>query len=418
VKQTSARSMPVIVGMVALSCALGSLVLAHAQGPPAGHWVTAWGSSLQGLAPSTTVSNATVRMIARVTIPGDAVRVRIDNSFGTKPLRISRAVIGHRTTGAVVAKGSGRQILFKGAGAVTIAAGGSALSDAVAITVRAWQDVAVSLHIPDADVVPSQHNGAFATSYFTANNAGDVTEAEAQTPFTQTTTSMFWLKALEVQTTSTQGAIVAFGDSITDGTCSTVDAHDRWVDWLSVRLYLDAQNRKPGGSYKAVVNEGISGNTIGREHIQPPPDSPPGLERLERDVLTHNGITDVIVFMGTNDIRREASAAEVMKGLETIVTRVKARGLKVTGVTIIPRHDVPASGTNTGWNAAKSAISRQVNTWMMSSGKFDHVIDFAEVVRDPANPTLIDPAYNCDGIHPTPRGYYEMGNALNLNWFR
>ena len=417
-KQTSARSMSVTVGVIALSGVLGALVLARSQGPSAAHWVTAWGSSLQGLAPSTTLSNATVRMIARVTIPGDAVRVRIDNSFGTKPLRISRASIGQRTTGAVVAKGSGRQILFKGAGAVTIAPGGSVLSDAVAIKVRAWQDVAVSLHIPDSDVVPSQHNGAFVTSYVTANNAGDVTEAEAQTPFTQTTTSMFWLKALEVQTTSTQGAIVAFGDSITDGTCSTVDAHDRWVDWLSVRLYLDAQNRKSGGSYKSVVNEGISGNTIAREHIQPPPDSPPGLERLERDVLTHHGITDVIVFMGTNDIRREASAAEVIAGLETIVTRVKARGLKVTGVTIIPRHDVPPSGTNTGWNAAKTGISHQVNAWMMSSAKFDHVIDFATVVRDAATPDRLDPAYNCDGIHPTPRGYYEMGNSLNLDWFR
>ena len=410
--------MSVTVRVVALSCVLGSLVLARSQGPSAAHWVTAWGSSLQGLAPSTTLSNATVRMIARMTIPGDAVRVRIDNSFGKKPLRISRAFIGQRTTGAVVAKGSGRQILFKGAGAVTIAPGGSVLSDAVALKVRAWQDVAVSLHIPDSDVVPSQHNGAFVTSYLTANNAGDVTEAEAQPPFTQPTTSMFWLKALEVQTTSTQGAIVAFGDSITDGTCSTVDAHDRWVDWLSVRLYLDAQNRKSGGSYKSVVNEGISGNTIAREHIQPPPDSPPGLERLERDVLTHNGITDVIVFMGTNDIRREASAADVIAGLETIVTRVKARGLKVTGVTIIPRHDVPPSGTNTGWNAAKTGISHQVNAWMMSSAKFDHVIDFAQVVRDAAKPDLLDPAYNCDGIHPTPRGYYEMGNSLNLDWFR
>ena len=401
-----------------LSCALGSLVFARAQGPSAAHWVTAWGSSMQGPAPSTTVTNATVRMIARVTLPGDAVRVRIDNTFGKKPLQISRAFIGQRTTGAAVATGSGRQILFKGAGAVTIAPGASVLSDAAAITVRAWQDVAVSLHIPGSDVVPSQHNGAFVTSYLTTNNAGDLTEAEAQTPFTQTTTSMFWLKAVEVRTTSTQGAIVAFGDSITDGTCSTVDAHDRWVDWLSVRLYLDAQRRKAGGSFASVVNEGISGNTIGRERIQPPPDSPPGLERLERDVLTHSGITDVIVFMGTNDIRREASAADVIAGLETIATRVKARGLKVTGATIIPRHDVPPSGTNSGWNAAKTRISHQVNAWMMGSAAFDHVIDFARVVRDAARPDLIDPAYNCDGIHPTPRGYYEMGNALNLDWFR
>lgn len=396
----------------------GSIVVARSQSPAPPRWVTAWGSSLQGPAPTTVVTNATVRMMARVTIPGDAVRIRIDNSFGKKPLKIGRAVIAHRTAGAAVAKGSLRQVLFQGAAAVDVAPGGSVLSDAIALPVRAWQDVAVSLHVPDSDVVPSQHNGAFATSYLTMNNAGDQTEAEAATPFTQTTTSMFWLKAVEVQTASNRGAIVAFGDSITDGTCSTVDAHERWVDWLSVRLHLDAQGRTSDRFYKAVVNEGISGNTIGREHIQPPPDSPPGLERLERDVLTHHGITDVIVFMGTNDIRREASAADVIASLETVVTRVKARGLKVTGVTIIPRHDVPPSGTNTGWNADKTAIRRQVNAWMRSSTKFDHVIDFEQVVRDPASPDRLDPAYNCDGIHPTPRGYYAMGNALNLDWFR
>jgi lysophospholipase L1-like esterase len=407
----------VTIGVVAFSCALGSLVIARPQTPSPRHWVTAWGSSLQGPA-TTTLTNVTVRMMARVTIPGDALRIRIDNSFGTKPLKISRGFVGQRTTGASLAKGSNRQLLFKGAGAVTIPPGVSVLSDAVDISVRAWQDVAISLHVPDSDVVPSQHNGAFVTSYFTANNAGDATDDEGRTRFTQTTTSMFWLKAVEVQTASNQGAIVAFGDSITDGTCSTVDGHDRWVDWLSVRLYLDAQGRKAGAAFKAVVNEGISGNTIGREHIQPAPDSPPGLERLERDVLTHNGITDVIVFIGTNDIRREASAAEVIAGLDTIAARIKARGMKVTGVTIIPRHDVPPSGTNTGWNAAKTAIRNQVNAWMRSKRTFDHVIDFDQVVRDPASASLIDPAYNCDGIHPTPRGYYEMGNSLNIEWFR
>ena len=94
-------------------------------------------------------------MIARVTIPGDALRIRIDNSFGMKPLRIARAFLGLRTTGGALAKGSNRQVLFKGAGAVTIPPGGSVLSDAVGTKVRAWQDVAVSLHVPDADVVPS-----------------------------------------------------------------------------------------------------------------------------------------------------------------------------------------------------------------------------------------------------------------------
>src|SRR2546425_17287 len=142
--------MRVTIGALAFGCVLCSLVLAHSQGPTTAHWVTAWGSSLQGPA-TTTLSNATVRMIARVTIPGDALRIRIDNSFGKKPLTVSRAFVGQRTTGAAVAKGSQRQVLFKGAGAVTIAPRGSVLSDAAGIKVRAWQDVAVSLHTPDSD---------------------------------------------------------------------------------------------------------------------------------------------------------------------------------------------------------------------------------------------------------------------------
>jgi hypothetical protein len=225
--------MKVTIAAVVLSGALGSLALAGSQRSSAERWVTAWGSSLQGPA-TTTLSNATVRMIARVTIPGDAVRIRIDNSFGTKPLNIARAFIGQRTTGAALAKGSNRQVMFKGAATVTIAPGGSVMSDPVGIKPRAWQDLAVSLHLPDADVVPSQHNGMFATSYFTANNAGDAA-ADNRTPFTQTTTSCSGSKGSKVRTASTQGAIVAFGDSITDGTCSTVDGHDRWVDQLSMR---------------------------------------------------------------------------------------------------------------------------------------------------------------------------------------
>ena len=146
--------------------------------------------------------------------------------------------------------------------------------------------------------------GAVVTSYLSADGSGDVTADETRTPFARTTTSMFWLKSIDVQSATSPGAIVAFGDSITDGTCATVDAHDRWEDWLSVRLQLAAASRGGSAPYKAVVNEGIGGNTLTREGLQPPPDSPPALERFERDVLSHHGVTDVVEFIGTNDIRR------------------------------------------------------------------------------------------------------------------
>jgi lysophospholipase L1-like esterase len=363
----------------------------------------------------TAITNATVRMIARVTISGDAVRIRLDNTYGTSPLVIAKAYVGHRIQGATLAEGSNRQVFFKRSANVTIPAGGGVESDEVAIKVLAQTDLAVSLYIPEQTVRPSQHGGAQVTSYVTAGGAGDLTAEEAAKPFTGTTTSMFWLKSIDVSSFTSTGAIVAFGDSITDGTCSTVDGHDRWEDLLAVRLVLNDNNH---GAHKAVVNEGIGGNTITRENLQPPPDSAPGVERLDRDVLSHHGVTHVVLFMGTNDIRRNAPAAQVIAGMQDIVKRVKARGLKIVGVTIIPRHNRPPAENNTGWDAAKTQVRNEVNQWMRTRKPFDALIEMDAAVRDPKNPDLIYPPFNCgDGIHPSPRGYFEMGKSVPLDLF-
>jgi lysophospholipase L1-like esterase len=163
------------------------------------------------------------------------------------------------------------------------------------------------------------------------------------------------------------------------------------------------------------VNEGISGNTIGRDHLQPPPDSPPGLERLDRDVFSHAGVTHVVVFMATNDIRRSASAAQVIAGTEELIKRIKSHGLKVIGATVIPRHN--SSAGNSPWDPAKTRIRNEVNEWMRARAPFDGVIDFDKVVRDPSNADVLYPPFNCDEIHPTPAGYYEMGKSIPLALF-
>jgi lysophospholipase L1-like esterase len=405
---------------IAVSVALlsGSAIVAVQQPPASARWITAWGTSQQALG-TTAVTNATVRMIARVTIPGEAVRIRVDNNFGTVPLVIANAYVGLRIQGAALAAGSNRQVMFGRSAGTTVPPGGSVTSDAVPMRVLGQQDVAVSLHIPGTDVRPSQHSGAQVTSYLTANGAGDMAAQEMATAFTATTTSTFWLKAIDVSSAASTGSVVAFGDSITDGTCSTLDAHDRWEDLLAVRLALDAAGRGQEGAHKAVVNEGIGGNTITRANLQPPADSPPGLERLERDVLTHHGVTHVILFMGTNDVRREASATQVIAGLQDLIGRVKARGLKIAGVTMIPRHNRPPAENNTGWNAAKTQVRNEVNQWIRTRAPFDAVIDFDKVVQDSKNGDLIHPPFDCgDGIHPSPRGYYEMGRSVRLELFK
>jgi lysophospholipase L1-like esterase len=406
---------------LALALATSMTALPAGQAPAAPQWVTAWGSAHRVLGEDL-LTNATVRMIARVTIPGDAVRVRLSNVYGTEPMTVGRASVGRRERGGALIMGSARPLTFSGSPQVVIPPGGTVTSDPAPLPVLAQQDVAVSLYIPEDRVRPSQHTGALVTSYRTADGAGDTTLEEAAIGFVGTTTAMWWLTSIDVQSTSSPGAIVAFGDSITDGTCSTLDAHDRWEDLVSVRLALDDDARRQAGALreglKAVVNEGIGGNTITREGLMPPPDSTPGLERLDRDVLSHHGVSDVVLFMGTNDIRRSATAANLISGMTTIAERIKAQGIRVIGATIIPRHNRAAVGNNSGWNPEKTRIRNEVNTWIRTMAPFDGVIDFSQVVHDPAEPDRLLPSFDCgDGIHPSVLGYYEMGKAVELSLF-
>jgi lysophospholipase L1-like esterase len=384
--------------------------LAPAQGPNQG-WVTAWGTSQQALGEAK-ITNATVRMIARVTIPGDSIRIRLDNTFGTAPVIFGHVMAGPRIQGPAIAVGFNKPVTFGGKSSVTIPAGGSVTSDAVALHVDAQQDLAVSLFASGANVAPSQHTNAVVTSYLSNNNAGDQAMSEDGKTFSGKTTALFWLKSIDVRPASPATAIVAFGDSITDGTCTTLDGHDRWEDIVAQRLaLLDSVPR-------SVVNEGIGGNTVAGAHLVPKANSPPGVERLERDVLSHSGVSHVVLFMGTNDIRREAGADELMSGIKDIETRIKAKGIKVIGVTIIPRHNVAPVQDNTGWNDAKTRIRNQVNDWIRTKAGFDNVIDFDKIVRNPGNRDLINPPYNCgDGIHPSPIGYFQMGRSVDLGLF-
>jgi lysophospholipase L1-like esterase len=405
-------SSAVLCGLLVVTFIVGAWLPVTAQsGAP--RWVTAWATSQQDLGP-TGVSNASVRMIARVTAAGEAVRIRLDNTYGAEPLEIGAAAVGQPMRGARLAPGSNQPVRFGGNASVTIPPGERVTSDPVRMAVRAGQDLAVSLHVPGAGVRPSRHRGALTTSYLSADGAGDVTADETGEPFGATTTSMWWLKAIDVQSRKSTGTIVAFGDSITDGSCATVDGHDRWEDWLAVRLALAAAEQDV---HKAIVNEGIGGNTVTRAGLRPPPVSTPGIERLERDVFSHHGVTHVVLFMGTNDIRRDATAGGVIAGMDRIVREVQARGIAIVGATIIPRHNRAPTPDNSGWTPAKTAIRNRVNAWMRDEAPFDAVLDFDAVTRRADDADRLEPALDCDGVHPNVLGYYEMGRSIPLDLF-
>lgn len=377
------------------------------------NWVTAWGTSQQSLA-ETKISNASVRMIARVTLPGDAVRIRLDNNFGKTPVTFDHVTLGPRVRGPALAVGLVKPVTFGGKGSVIVPAGGTVESDAIAMHVDAQQDLGVSLFVSGADVQPSQHTNAQVTSYLTDNEAGDSTGAADGKAFTGKTIAMFWLKSIDVRPTGPASSIIAFGDSITDGTCTTLDAHDRWEDIVSNRLAMQASIRR------AIVNEGIGGNTvINAAGYNPPIGSPTGVDRLDRDVLSHAGISHVVLFEGTNDIARGATADQLIAGMKDIITRVHAKGLKIIGVTILPRKNAyPIAGTLALFDEQKTKVKNAVNAWIRKDAGFDAVLDFDRVVRDPDSPDVIQQAYGCgDGVHPSPIGYFQMGKSVNLAVF-
>jgi lysophospholipase L1-like esterase len=393
---------------VKLSAASLALVLAglvagpSAVGAPTPHWFASWGFSQQALG-AQTVSNGTVRMIARPTLSGSSVRVQLQNTFGTTPLVVGAATLGARANGALLAPGSNRPLTFGGSSSVTIPAGGAVYSDPVSFTVHAWQDVAVSLYIPGA-AMPSQHTNSRTTSFWTANGAGDHTSDAAAAAFTQTTTSTWWLAAIDVLSSSADGSVAFLGDSITDGTGTTTDGHDRWHDIIALRSILPGKPNPEVG----LVNEGIGGNRI-TDIV--PGGSPAAVDRLDRDVLARSGLSHVVFFEGTNDIAAGVTADQVIEGMKNIITRVHAAGVPIYGVTIIPRH-------NAAWTPQMTEYRHVVNDFIRHQADFDAVIDFDAVMRDPAKPDLMNPILDLgDHIHPNVFGYLRMGQAVPLQLF-
>ena len=393
--------LPVAIALV-LAVGVGLFVESDASAKDS-NWYAAWGFSQQGLDPAV-VANGTVRMIARPTLTGTHVRVQLQNTFGTSPLVIGAAAIAARANGALLVPESNKSLTFGGSSSATIPAGGAVYSDPLAFEVHAWQDLAISLYLPGTNVQVSRHGNARKTSYSTAAGAGDHTSDGAAAAFTLTTTAVWWLAAIDVLSSDADGTIVFFGDSITDGTGTTTDGHDRWHDIIALRLMLD----RKGKTQLGVVNEGIGGNRVTNVI---PGGSPAAVDRLDRDVLARSGATRVVLFEGTNDIAAGVTADQLIAGIQNVIDRVHQADLPIIGSTIIPRH-------NATWTPQMTEFRNIVNDWIRHKANFDGVIDFDKVMRSATDPDLMNPVLDLgDHIHPNPFGYFLMGQAVELKMF-
>jgi lysophospholipase L1-like esterase len=380
-------------------------------------WVATWITANAASDKPETFSNQTIREVVHTTIGGGAVRLRLSNTFGPQTVRFDAVYIGLQKDGATLVPQSNHAVTFSGNRSIAIPEGAEALSDPISFSVGSQQNLVVSIFVAGNSGPATGHWLALETNY--VSGAGNFAGEGSASAFAKTMSSWYFLTSVEVQSSaSVKGAVVALGDSITDGASSRPDKNERWPDILERRLLVAHQEI-------AVLNAGIAGNRV---LTSSPCYGQNALARLRRDVLAQTGIRVVILFEGINDIGQpdtpggasdpclshtQVTADEMIAACKQIIVRTHAAGLRIVGATILPYR-----GFQT-WTTSGEAKRIAVNQWIRTSGAFDGIIDFDSALRDPADPRRMAPQYDSgDHLHPGTAGHEAMGNAVDLALFR
>jgi lysophospholipase L1-like esterase len=425
----------------------GALLSLAAAAQNTDKWVTSWAASAQGPypvgnpsaqpkmdvvfpAPQSGARDQSFRLVLRPAIWGREVRIRLSNAFGTQPVTFDAVHIGLQHSGPALVKGTNRLVHFSGRNQVTVAPGASAWSDALALPfVRDAADpllqgrkLAVSFHVAGESGPMTWHAKALQTSYVTPPGSGSKGQDESEGAFPYSTTSWYFLDEVDMNLPAKAQVIVAFGDSITDGTGTTINGDDRWPDVLSRRLHAAY------GDDFVVVNQGIGGNQVvgpgEYTPAKPMAGGPSALSRLDRDVTSLPGVTTVIWLEGINDFgSANATAEAVMEGYTKGVgqLRQKMPGVKIFVATLT----TALNSTPTHGRPEVEAKRKALNEFLRSSKIFDGVIDFDKATLDHGTGSLkpeFVPESTTGGpgdkLHPNRAGYLAMGMAIDLDLFK
>ncbi|MFC5833735.1 SGNH/GDSL hydrolase family protein [Nonomuraea insulae] len=357
------------------------------------------------------ISAQTVRMVARATVGGTAVRVALSNSFGHTPVRVDAAHIARHDSGAAIRAGSARKLTFGGRDAVVLPTGAQIHSDPIEYDVPAQTDLVVSLYIPDENVIPTTHEVGLRTAWLAPGDQAATRNLRDATGFQ----SYLWLTGVDVLAQPTAATIVAFGDSITDGAATTPDADMPWPSLLARRLAA-RQDLPP----RAVINMGIAGNRVLRETDG---FGAGALARFDRDVLARPGVRWVVLSEGGNDIAfgfmpgmpesERATAEDIIAGYRMLIGRAHLHGLRIIGCTLTQ------FGGSFVFTEESERMRQDVNRWIRGSGEFDAVVDLDVATRDPAAPTRLRTEFDSgDNVHPNDAGNKAIAEAFDLDLFR
>jgi lysophospholipase L1-like esterase len=354
-------------------------------------------------------ADTTLREIVHVSIGGPQVRVIFTNEFGTDPLTIAAAHVAISQGGSAINLVSAAGLTFGGHTSVIIPPGALVVSDPATVKVPAASDLVISLFLPAQTITHlSLHGSADQTSY---TAPGNVVGAQALDSPTEIRSWPF-VKGVDVKVPAQDAAIVAFGDSITDGAYAALNQNARWPDELARRLLADKRTAGLG-----VLNEGIGGNRILHDNT-----GPSALARFDRDVIALSGVKYVIILEAINDIGHAyttvrpydvVSADDLIAGYVQMAERAHTHGIRVYIATLTPY-------VGAGYaSPAGEQVRQALNQWIRTTNQIDGFIDFDKATQDPANPAMYLPAFDHgDHLHPSDPGYKAMGDAIDLKLFQ
>jgi lysophospholipase L1-like esterase len=394
------------IGLVILASCFGAQPMVVASDKDE-YWVGTWGASPQltetrNLPPEPGLSNNTLRQVIHVTIGGKHLRARFSNVYGTNPVIMNSVHVALSTTGSAINPANDKALTFHGEPAVNIPPGELVLSDPFDSDLPPLTNLAVTIYFGTiSSNTITGHPGSRTTSYIQAGNV--VTAASMSTA--ATTAHWYIITGIDVLADGSSHALITLGDSITDGRGSTTDGNNRWPDNLARRLNTNALT-----TAVAVLNQGIGGNAVVAGGL-----GPTALARFDRDVLGQSGARWLIVFEGVNDIggnSSQAVATNLINAFGQLIDKAHARNMLAYGATITP------FGGNSYFTTGHETSRQMVNNWIRTSGRFDAVIDFDAVVRNPVTLTNLLSAYDSgDHLHLSVTGYQKMADAIPLELF-
>jgi lysophospholipase L1-like esterase len=391
--------------LLGLSLSVLGIMTASAQSI-GDHYIAAWSPSMS--AGGQGFHDQTVRMVVHASVGGHSLRLHLSNLRGDAPLVVGKLSLAMQDRGAVEVMDSRHLVTVSQAASFVIPAGAETVSDAIPVSIEAGQNLLVSLYLPRTTGASTWHSDAFDTSYVAEF---DHVDDSGDAAYSKSTTSWYYLSGLDVRTEGS-GAVVAFGDSITDGYDTPHGAYARWPDDLARRL---AENQHPMG----VVDAGIGGNRV----LTDVPNLFQGvsaIKRFKHDALDQAGARTVILMEGINDIGNDTgpgntplTAQAMIDGYRQLIAKARGAGLRILGGTMLP---FKGAGY---YSSTREAIRQACNRWIRHSGAFDGVVDFEQALRDPSNHQVLRPEYDSgDHLHPNAAGMQAMADAVNLRLMR